>query len=198
MKKSSLFLTLVAVTGLFLSSCSTFKNMGIEKRRYNKGFYVHVRDQKKNSDAVANTATTNTTAQPEAVAAVATQTPQVAAENTPVTTAAPVQIAATSNRHDWNTNNHKSAASASKPAAGNFKRALMKHELKKHNFASSSESQKGGDVDVALLVILAILIPPLAVYLSEGQLNSKFWIDLILCLLFFLPGIIYALIVVLG
>ena len=49
-----------------------------------------------------------------------------------------------------------------------------------------------------LLVILAILLPPLAVYLKEGQINSKFWISLLLTLLFFLPGVIYALFVVLG
>lgn len=48
-----------------------------------------------------------------------------------------------------------------------------------------------------LLAILAILLPPLAVYLHEGVINGKFWLDLLLTLLFFLPGVIYALIVVL-
>jgi len=52
--------------------------------------------------------------------------------------------------------------------------------------------------NTVLLVILALLLPPLAVYLHEGEINSKFWIDLILSLLFFVPGVIYALIVVLG
>jgi uncharacterized membrane protein YqaE (UPF0057 family) len=49
-----------------------------------------------------------------------------------------------------------------------------------------------------LLVVLAILLPPLAVYLHEGVINGKFWLDLILTLLFYLPGMIYALIVVLS
>jgi uncharacterized membrane protein YqaE (UPF0057 family) len=49
-----------------------------------------------------------------------------------------------------------------------------------------------------LLVILAILLPPLAVYLHEGEINNKFWIDLILTLLLWLPGVIYALIVILS
>ncbi len=49
-----------------------------------------------------------------------------------------------------------------------------------------------------LLVILAILLPPLAVFLHEGEINSKFWIDLVLTLLFYLPGLIYALIVIFG
>jgi uncharacterized membrane protein YqaE (UPF0057 family) len=54
------------------------------------------------------------------------------------------------------------------------------------------------DTNTLLLVILAILLPPLAVYLHENAINTKFWIDLLLTLLFFLPGIIYALIVILG
>ncbi len=49
-----------------------------------------------------------------------------------------------------------------------------------------------------LLVILAILLPPLAVALHEGRINGKFWLSLILTLLFWIPGVIYALIVVLG
>ena len=47
-----------------------------------------------------------------------------------------------------------------------------------------------------LLVIFSILLPPLAVYLKEGQANSKFWISILFTLLFWLPGIIYALLVV--
>lgn len=52
--------------------------------------------------------------------------------------------------------------------------------------------------NTVLLVILALLLPPLAVYLHQGEINSKFWISLILTLLFFVPGVIYALVVVLG
>ena len=60
--------------------------------------------------------------------------------------------------------------------------------------------KKAGEpsTNTLLLVILAILLPPLAVYLHEGVINNKFWIDLILTLLFWLPGLIYALIVVLS
>lgn len=64
------------------------------------------------------------------------------------------------------------------------------------------KAQKASGADAStntlLLVILAILLPPLAVYLHENTINGKFWLDLILTLLFFLPGVIYALIVVLS
>lgn len=53
------------------------------------------------------------------------------------------------------------------------------------------------EVEKVVLIILAILLPPLAVYLHQGEINSKFWISLLLTFLFILPGIIYALLVVL-
>ena len=45
-------------------------------------------------------------------------------------------------------------------------------------------------------IIAAIFIPPLGVFLHEG-LSSRFWICLVLTLLFFVPGLIYALYVIL-
>ena len=71
-------------------------------------------------------------------------------------------------------------------------KAAIKH-YKAEKKAGSEPS-----TNTLLLVILAILLPPLAVYLHEGVINNKFWIDLLLTLLFYLPGLIYALIVVLG
>jgi uncharacterized membrane protein YqaE (UPF0057 family) len=69
----------------------------------------------------------------------------------------------------------------------------------------------GNDVDTntLLLVVLAILLPPLAVYLHEKETNTKFWVTLLLFLLgiagavFFswlliFASIVYALLVVLG
>jgi uncharacterized membrane protein YqaE (UPF0057 family) len=47
-----------------------------------------------------------------------------------------------------------------------------------------------------LQLILAVLLPPLAVYLKAG-ITSQFWLNLILTLLGYVPGIIHALWVVL-
>ncbi len=73
-------------------------------------------------------------------------------------------------------------------------------ELKKEGkkFKEAKRSGADADTNTLLLVILAILLPPLAVYLHQGEINNKFWISLILTLLFWIPGVIYALIVVLG
>ncbi len=70
----------------------------------------------------------------------------------------------------------------------------------KDEIKAFKEQQKAGQAstNTLLLVILALLLPPLAVYLHEGVINSKFWISLLLTLVFFIPGVIYALIVILG
>jgi uncharacterized membrane protein YqaE (UPF0057 family) len=70
-----------------------------------------------------------------------------------------------------------------------------KKEIRKYK--RSADKGEASD-NTVLLAILCILLPPLAVYLHQGEINNKFWISLILTLLFWLPGIIYALIVVFG
>lgn len=79
-------------------------------------------------------------------------------------------------------------------------RKMRVKEAKKalKEFKAEKRAGKAPSDNTVLLVILAILLPPLAVYLHQGEINTKFWISLILTLLFFLPGVIYALIVVLG
>jgi uncharacterized membrane protein YqaE (UPF0057 family) len=53
-------------------------------------------------------------------------------------------------------------------------------------------SHKTNVIGKLLLVIFAIVLPPLAVALVDG-LSGPFWLDLLLTILFYLPGIIYAL-----
>ena len=73
------------------------------------------------------------------------------------------------------------------------------------------QKRKGMDpsTDTLLLVIIALLIPPLAVYLHQGETNNKFWITTLLFVIgilgaflfswaLILASIIYALIVILG
>lgn len=47
-----------------------------------------------------------------------------------------------------------------------------------------------------LQVLAAIFIPPVAVYMKEGKSTNSFWINIILCLLGGIPGIIHALYIV--
>lgn len=93
----------------------------------------------------------------------------------------------------------KEAINAFKGLSKKEKRAKIKEvkkEIKAYKAAKKTNNEPS--TNTLLLVILAILLPPLAVYLHQGEINSKFWISLLLTLLFWLPGVIYALIVILG
>jgi uncharacterized membrane protein YqaE (UPF0057 family) len=46
-----------------------------------------------------------------------------------------------------------------------------------------------------VLIILAVFLPPVAVFLKKGIMPT-FWLNLLLTLLFFIPGMIHALLVV--
>jgi uncharacterized membrane protein YqaE (UPF0057 family) len=48
-----------------------------------------------------------------------------------------------------------------------------------------------------LKIILAILLPPVAAFLQVG-LTLHFWINLVLCFFFYVPGVVHALWLVLG
>ncbi|CAI0442867.1 unnamed protein product [Linum tenue] len=49
-----------------------------------------------------------------------------------------------------------------------------------------------------LEVILAILLPPVGVFLRYGCGQVEFWIALLLTLLGYIPGIVYAIYVLVG
>jgi uncharacterized membrane protein YqaE (UPF0057 family) len=93
----------------------------------------------------------------------------------------------------------KSAVDALKNLSKKEKRERTKAAKKEIKaFKAAKKAGQEPSTNTLLLVILAILLPPLAVYLHQGEINSKFWIALLLTLLFWLPGVIYALIVILG
>ncbi len=122
----------------------------------------------------------------------------------------------------------KEAASAvsNEPAVGSIQEAMKEFnslsrqekksrikEMKKaiKEFKAAKKAGQEVSTNTLLQVILAIFIPPLAVYLHEGETNNRFWISVLLTILGYLlfgfagvlflgslPGIIYALIVILG
>jgi len=63
-------------------------------------------------------------------------------------------------------------------------------------FQKEKKANKSANVEMWLLIVLAILLPPLAVYLHQGEINGKFWLSILFWFLFIIPGVIYALLVV--
>lgn len=68
---------------------------------------------------------------------------------------------------------------------------VLKTELKKE-----SQSQGGQGSLIVLSAILAFFLPPVAVILFEGEVSRKFWWNLLFTVLWFLPGVIHALLVI--
>lgn len=49
------------------------------------------------------------------------------------------------------------------------------------------------DTATILLVILSFILPPLAVYLKYEDAGTPFWVNVLLTILFWFPGVIHAL-----
>jgi uncharacterized membrane protein YqaE (UPF0057 family) len=75
-------------------------------------------------------------------------------------------------------------------------KTIKRHALKKL-YSTSKKNSKSVEIDayMLLLIILACIIPPLAVLLYTDVNWKKVAIALILCLFFYFPAIIYALLV---
>lgn len=69
-------------------------------------------------------------------------------------------------------------------------RKSLKRQLKEKLKSNDS------DVNVLLLVLIAILIPPVAVGIVRGWTSGAFFLNILLTLLFYLPGLIHALVVI--
>jgi uncharacterized membrane protein YqaE (UPF0057 family) len=171
MKKLISFL---AVAILF-SSCGN--KMTLMKRHYTKGFYVHhaLAAQKPKEHAMKaqtgaleiipkDVLTGNKRGLPEPVL-----TASIEHNAPPVTKKLqPAQA--------------RAGASALRAPREPFRYPVLSE---KKNGLAKGERGSGGDVNLVILVILAIFIPPLAVFLKAGEVNKWFWITLILWLLSF-------------
>ncbi|HNW98999.1 MAG TPA: YqaE/Pmp3 family membrane protein [Bacteroidales bacterium] len=190
--KNKLFL-LSAMAGILLASCGITKDGDFNARKYTK---FH----KGNTQVVINSVKTET--QPSINKNVLTEKQTIAVNETqPVSKEIKTEI----NRKEkepvkenlFASNNFKSSAK------GNNEQ-VQKHDIKIKGFSKyvlrrlvdkpNTTSVSGGGVNIIVLVILSIILPPLAVYLARG-IGNEFWLDLILTLLFWVPGVIYALLI---
>ncbi len=75
-----------------------------------------------------------------------------------------------------------------------------RRELREETLAKMKLDDKTTDTDMnlALLVIITILLPPVGMLIYEGGVTNRFWISLLLTLLFYVPGLVYSLVIILG
>ncbi len=168
MKKYLLFLSIAALVGF--SSCASLR---IDKRHHNKGWYVDFGNNQKPQATAKHTESEEKTVPVEvAPAEQQSATPVSPAlsdcnncEQNP-TAVAPEEVITIAPAND------------EVQSVSNSKGEQMQTPVAKHAKRNSEPSSGASDDRLILLVILAILIPPLAVYLKEG-VTSMFWITLI-------------------
>ncbi len=192
-----IFAALCAIA--IISSCT------IEKRRYTDGYHIeglgHNKKVQKAEPVVIETPTAmENTATEEKTEAVV--------ENTPIIVQEPLAVLA-----EQPTSNE--AETAKNVATKSIDKKVLRQEIKAARKTARAEEIKvpsqinqgainspqndtdSSDGDAILLIILALFIPPLAVFLFQGSWDGVCWLNLILTLLFFLPGVVHAILVIL-
>lgn len=172
MKKHYLFFLLTAL--IAFSSCASWR---IEKRHYNDGWYVDFGNDKKTETVVQSGESPNVSS---ATPAANEETVAPAKENeTTVVKNSPESVPANETKTSSATEQNKQETpdpNASAPQVKNQSAASADQDP-----ANEKPTEPAGD-DQVLYIILAIIIPPLAVYLVQG-VTTVFWITLI-CWLF--------------
>jgi uncharacterized membrane protein YqaE (UPF0057 family)/predicted RNA-binding protein YlxR (DUF448 family) len=205
MKKVSQVLVAVLVAvGLF--SCNV---IDITKKRYSNGYYIS-RSGNRNADAKAKESATKEKTSDvqvaanqnkvEALPSGSTQDNVVTPENTEETEAvntASSKIVTTKTKAKHSKKEIQETNSKPVFAVKSSKLAVSLLQIKeKKAIEKESKSDKRDDgVHLLLLFILALILPPVAVFLKKG-LDTMFWLSLILTILFWVPGVIFALLVV--
>jgi len=174
---------ILSVTAVFLlASCAN--KFSLVKRKYNKGYHFSVaKNHSVKKQQTKGDELTVGTLDPKQISLQAE--PEADLKSSPVNT--PEQIASAP-KHAPSVKKQKTTetpASSEKDSEEEVHVKNFASVLQKQDFDSDSGLSKGadGDVKLILLIILAIFIPPLAVYLKNESIDKWFWITLILCLL---------------
>jgi uncharacterized membrane protein YqaE (UPF0057 family) len=207
----------VALFGvLILNACSTsndvVSNNFITKRKHNKGFHIDFKskyDSQKGSDlaqeelSMANDKTIISAAKKTEKSEVDYENHLVSSsiDNKFVSDAVEsrdyVNVAETSSEIESNSTsvfeNGKNNFVASEKSSKKETKIATKQTIKA--LKKLAKSNQKDDTSHILIIVLCFFLPPVAVYLNQGEWNDKCWINLLLTCLCGLPGVIHALIV---
>lgn len=190
--KKYYFLGVLALTLVF-TSCS------IEKRHYMNGYHVTWNHKAPNAAQHTNN---NTVAVNETVAAVEVEaaapvaTVNEATEATTVAAPTLVQAPVQSTEQNAVVEQSNNTTIATNPAAAENTTLNKSKFIQKR--IGNTDAPATPETNKVLLVILALLLPPLAMYLYEGKWTKRCTTNVILTLLCGIPGVIHALVVILG
>lgn len=195
----------VALLAITMAACSSSNEVVsgrmITKRKHNKGFHFNLPERWKageestleTAEKVNKKAVEKASIQEEAQTWTATTDEnlvtvvQETAPETPVSEAqGRVDVV------DQESNQSTVTASVKEPVS----ERKMQKEIRKQDQKKSKREKPGSDIPAIVLYILCFIIPPIAVGLATDWDLKPVIINLLLCFLFVIPGIIHALIVV--
>lgn len=183
MKTGKLLLLILSIV-LFASSCKN--TMDLTKRRYTKGYYFHKNSPsgKVDEEGIARSITKEKTKQNKPTI----ETKAIAAEK------ATESIEENQKEESYISYRAVMAPESKSEVADIKHKAKIERKVKPTKPATATQSKKhhqksGGsadsDVKLILLIILALFIPPLAMYLWDKQTDTWFIVDLVLFILAF-------------
>lgn len=192
MKKLILGLAVIFLGSMFFTSCSSDSAVmsQFSKRKYMKNFKKSKVKQKENIDEYQYALAVNGSNAKVATVEEVTMEEIVATDDATMVAFKSENKVATA-KVKGNVEVAESF-STEKTIKTDMTEAVAFHNTKDNN---SKISSNNAQVNSIVLIILGILLPPLAVYLYEDSITNNFWLDLVLTLLFWIPGVIYAFLV---
>lgn len=175
-----------------LTSCST--SVEIAKRQHNDGYYIHL--AKKNAATPVNEVVAKNEVQPAAAHEVSVE--RVVLEEQAMAPASNEVVVASNEKHTVSYNKHKEVADpafiapeesqAKVTTESNFQKKITPRDVRK---------AMRGDAPAIVLILLCLFLPFIAVGIVDDW-HTKFLFSILLTLLFFIPGVIYAFFVCFG
>jgi uncharacterized membrane protein YqaE (UPF0057 family) len=198
MKNVFKLLSISFAVGLLMTSCAG--SFTIHKRQHSKGYFIASNKKfkatetpaKENEKTTINKSNVVKPVNEESTITFATTEPTSVVNNeTFVADNTPSSVFVASHKKQNIVLNEKPVAVENTRVNNtNTEKLFTKKDLRKE----LRKSKFSGDDKMVLYVILSIILPPLAVYLQR-DLGKDFWINLILTLLFIVPGIVHALLI---
>lgn len=176
--KTKIYILSLAIIAILFSSCGS---LSISQKRYSRGLNISLFRSKDEKPEVNKAAI----AQKKQVKKV-----EINNEiNTIPSIEVPTEIAPnnTLNTIDNNTANNSInnniPNTASKTTETKIKKRTIRNIIQTIQPNHITKNSNDSDVALIILIILAFFVPPLAVYLYYGEINTQFWISLLLTIL---------------
>jgi len=195
MKKLFLFSVISCGASLLLSSCSRLENVSVSKRHYRSGYYVDMSSHKQDVSATKTHVRITTVPSKPAVAVAENNSNLLPEQLVPLPQ--PSTLSLDRRKHTpMKEGVVYASAQNNSITVEEIQAAPLRNYISSLPDPSSAAGGSSGNVPQWLMIVFCIILPPLAVGLKFGIVD-KFWISVLLTLLFWLPGVIYALVLIL-